>query len=262
MAYISPNLTAIANAVKKTSTALTRDFNELEHLQNSVHNDGRFAQRSYEKVIKTLTEELAKFKPAYGVVCRSQDAIPASNNYFLISPIDGYTNFAHGNGAFAVSVAMVENGVITAGVVYNPVYDELFFAEKGSGAFKEGFRSHERIRVAGNKAAEKSLIACPADATVLQNALALSPNVIVKGSTALNLAYLASGKVDVAIAKNALPQEIAAGILLIKEAGGYVLALGETDVRSEDLNKVLFSGNLIACNEALRQKTANAMANK
>ncbi|MCI7420309.1 MAG: inositol monophosphatase family protein [Alphaproteobacteria bacterium] len=259
MAYISTALTAMANAVKKASIALSRDFNELEHLQ-SGHNDGRFAQRSYEKVEKTLKEELAKLKPAYAFISKKEDTIPASGNYFLVAPIDGYANFAHGNGNFAVSVAMVENSVVVDAVIYSPVYDELFFAEKGCGAFKEGFRSHERLRVAGAKIAEQALIGSGADAELFRKALSLSKNVQVKGVNSLDLAYLAAGKLDIVASADNLPQTIAAGMLLVKEAGGYIVALGETDVRSEDFAKVLFGGALIASNEALRKKAADTFA--
>lgn len=259
MAYISTALTAIANAVKKASVALSRDFNELEHLQ-SGHNDGRFALRSYEKVEKTLQEELAKLKPTYTFISKKDDVIPASGNYFLVTPIDGFANFAHGNGNFAVSVAMVENSVVVDAVVYNPVYDELFFAEKGCGAFKEGFRSHERLRVAGTKMAEQALIGCGTNAELFRKSLSLSKNVLVKGTSSLDLAYLAAGKLDIVVSADNLPQAIAAGMLLVKEAGGYIVALGETDVRSEDFAKVLFGGALIASNEALRQKAANTLA--
>lgn len=260
MPYISPALTAIANAAKKASVALTRDFNELEHLQSSVHNDGSFAQRSYDKVEKILREELAKLKPTYAFISKKGGTIPASGNYFLVEPIDGMANFAHGNGHFALSVAMVENNVIVDAVIYNPVYDELFFAEKGCGAFKEGFRSHERLRVSGCKNPQRTLIGCNADVQIMQKALSLSENVTVKGSVALDLAYAAAGKLDIVISANNPAYTLAAGMLLVKEAGGYIFAIGETDIRTENLNNVLFGGNIIATNEALRQKTAEAAA--
>ncbi|MDO4161970.1 MAG: inositol monophosphatase family protein [Pseudomonadota bacterium] len=259
MAYISPVLTAMANAVKKATIALTRDFNELEHLQ-SGRNDGRFAAHSYEKVEKILKEELAKIKPSFAFVSQKNDAIPANGNCFLLAPIDGFACFAHGNGSFAVSAALMENGIVTHAVIYSPVYDELFFAEKGCGAFKEGFRSHERLRVSGNKNSEQALIGCSANADLFKKALNLSTTVLVKGSSALDLAYLAAGKLDIAVSSDNLPQTIAAGMLLVKEAGGYIVALGETDVRSEDFNQVLFGGALIATNEALRQKAADILA--
>lgn len=259
MPYISPSLTAIASAVKRAAIAVTRDFNELEHLQSSINNDGIFASRSAEKVEKTLKEELAKSKP-YPIVSKTTDAIPADGNYFLATSIDGYANFAHGNANFAISVALVENNTIVDAVIYSPIYDELFFAEKGCGAFKEGFRNHERLRVAGCKQPNRSLIAINADVENLQKALTLSSNITIKGSVALDLAYLASGKLDIVISSKNAPAKIAAGILLIKESGGYIFSIGDKDIRSEDLNKVLFSGEIVATNEALRQKVAETMA--
>lgn len=257
MAYISPSLTLMTGAAKKAAVALARDFNELEHLQTSVHNDGKFALHSYEKAKKILQEELLKLKPNYAFVAEKTDSLPASGNYFAVNTIDGLSNFAHGNTRFAMSIAMVENNVISAAVVYNPITDEMFFAEKGAGAFKEGFRNHERLRVAKSKNIEYALFGCSADSLLLQKTLQTSANLNVSGSTALDLAYLAAGKLDVVAATNMSLQSLAAGILLVKEAGGYIIAMGETDVRTEDLSKVLISGKIIACNEALRQKSAD-----
>jgi myo-inositol-1(or 4)-monophosphatase len=260
MAYISPVLTAIAGAVKKASTALVRDFNELEHLQSSVHNDGSFASRSYDKAEKILGEELAKVRPNYPFVCKKNATIPAGGNYFLVDPIDGLVNFAHGNGCFAMSVALVENNVLTDAVVYNPVSDELFFAEKGCGAFKEGFRSHERLRVAARKELKNALIGCSPDVENIKKALSVSPNLSVKSTTALDLAYVAAGKFDAVISANNPPYASGAGLLLVKEAGGYAFMIGETDVRTENITNVLLNGNIVATNEALRQKIAIAVA--
>ncbi len=260
MPYVSPSLTTIVNSVKKAANPLGRDFNELEHLQNSVHGGDMFAMRSYERVRNILREELAKFKPNYAFVCEKNDAIPPHGNYFMINAIDGYNNFAHGNANFAISVAMIENNTIVSGVVYNPIRDEMFFAEKGSGAFKEGFRSHERIRIAGGKDVARALIGCGSDADFIGKAFALSSNVTISGTAALDLAYVAAGKLDIALLTNAEATALAAGILLVKEAGGYIFAIGQTDTRSENLRQALFGGNIFACNEAMRQKIAEIVA--
>ncbi len=260
MAYISPTLTAIANAAKKASIVLTRDFNELEHLQTSLNNDGTFAKRSYEKVEKILKEELLKFKPTHTVISKKTDTIPTNGNYFLITPIDGFINFAHGNGNFSISIALIENNNILDAVIYNPVFDELFFAEKGCGAFKEGFRNHERLRVSVCKNIERSLISCNNDLDIIKKSLELSPNITIKNSVSLDMAYIAAGKTDAVISTNNTAASIAAGILLVKEAGGYVFAIGETDIRSENITRVLFGGQIVATNEHLRQKIANTLA--
>lgn len=260
MAYFSAILTVVIGAVKKAATPMARDFNELEHLQNAQRSDNMFALRSVEKVMRTLKEELAKAKPGFKVIDSLNDKIPASGNYFLVNAADGYVNFSHGNSAFAICVAMVESNVVVDAVVYNPVSDELFFAEKGCGAFKEGFRNHERLRIGGAKNIDGALIYASIDEEVLPKVLKLSKNVRISGATALDLAYVAAAKADAVVAQNAETAAIAAGMLLVKEAGGYVFAIGDKDIRSEDLQKVMVGGNIVATNEALRQKLADALA--
>ena len=260
MAYISPTLTLIIGAVKKTASALGRDFNELEHLQNSVHPDKGFAQHSYEKVQKILREELSKIKAGLPIVTSNKETASATGSYFAVCPIDGFANFAHGNADFAVSVALIEENKVMSAAVYSPITDEMFFAEKGCGAFKEGFRNHERLRVASCKNADKALFACSADSKIINNTLNLTRNLRISGVSSLDLAYLAAGKIDAAAVTTAHISEIAAGVLLVKEAGGYVFEIGQTDVRSENLDKTLASGNLFATNEALKQKIADVLA--
>ncbi|MBQ7632560.1 MAG: inositol monophosphatase family protein [Alphaproteobacteria bacterium] len=259
MAYTSPTLNLMIGAVKKTASALGRDFNELEHLQNSVHGNNSFALRSYEKAHKILQEELSKIKSGYSVVRTQQDCV-LRGNCFTICPIDGFDNFAHGNATFAISAALIENNIAIASVIYSPINDELFFAEKGSGAFKEGFRNHERLRVAACKNAERALIATNTDAKAVQSALSVSTNLRISGSTSLDLAYVAAGKIDVAIAVESDFCALSAGTLLVKEAGGYVFAIGETDTRSENLQSALYGCSIFATNEALKQKIADATA--
>lgn len=260
MAYVSPTLTLMIGAVKKASSALIRDFNELEHLQSSVNVEEGFARRSYEKAQRILTEELAKIKSGYKIICDADSSSLPHGNCFLLAPIDGYVNFAHANGHFAVSVALIENDAIVAAVISNPISDELFFAEKGSGAFKEGFRSHERLRVSGAKKIENTLIASAGCAELLQKVMQNCPHVIVSGSTALDLAYVAAGKLNAVISEKNNPNNIAAGMLLVKEAGGYIFEIGEKDIRTENLTSVLHSGRIIATNEALRGRLAELTA--
>ena len=260
MAYLSPVLSLMINALKKASGSLARDFNELEHLQSATHKDVMFAQRAFERTERVLKEELSKIKAEYPVIVENDKILPNVENYFLLCPIDGFSNFAHANENFAISVALVEKNAVIAGAIYNPVSDEMFFAEKGSGAFKEGFRNHERLRIAGTKQPEKALIASCAEADLLQKVFKISPNVVISGCVALDLAHLAAGKTDAVITVNNTPATLAAGMLLVKESGGYVFAIGETDTRSEDLNKALFGGNIIATNEAMKQKIAEMSA--
>lgn len=260
MAYLSPALTLVTGAIKKASVPLVRDFNELEHLQNTARGGRPFAQMAYERTADILKEEFAKIKPGYPVIIRADDSLPANGNFFMLSPVDGFDCFAHANASFAISAALVENNVLTAAVVCNPVTDETFFAEKGSGAYKEGFRNHERLRVPGSKYLENALIACSADGALLGSVCEVTKNVVVSGSAALDLAYMAAGKSDAVITLGNAPSSLAAGILLVKEAGGYVFAAGETDVRSENLTKALLSGSIFAAGEPLLKKTAELTA--
>lgn len=262
MAYLSPLLTLMIAAVKKAANPVIRDFNELEHLQNSVHGDNTFALRSYEKVQKILHEELSKARSGTVILSDGKGTVPAAGSCFLVSPLDGFAGFAHGNPHFAVSVALAENGVLKDAVIYNPITDEMFFAEKGSGAFKEGFRNHERLRISGNKNIDKAIFLCNADAAIINSILSVSPYLMISGSTTMDLAYLAAGKADAVVCTGASPISMAAGMLLVKEAGGYIFAIGDTDIRSENLSAVLADGNLVASNEPLRQKISGLLAKK
>lgn len=182
-------------------------------------------------------------------------------------------NFAHGIPYFAVSVATYENGQITAGVVYNPVTEECYFAERGSGAYKEGFRNHVRLRVS----ARKELGECMVVAKTLpvyehehevECCRKIQAHLVPKvnacrsfGATTLDLAYVAAGKLDAVVSSSNQTSEIAAGLLLVKEAGGTVLDIDQKDVRSEDLDTVLRSGDIIACNANIGKKISDLLNN-
>ena len=128
MSYLSPFMTQLISAVKKASGSLNRDFSEIEQLQSSVKGYKEFVVMSYGKVERALRTELAKIRPDYPIAI---DGLPKPKGpYFIVSPIDGLSNFAHGVAHFAVSVAVFENDTITAAVVYNPASDEMYFAEK------------------------------------------------------------------------------------------------------------------------------------
>ena len=265
MAYISPMLTNIVNAVKKASVNLNRDFSEIERLQNSVKGSIDFTKIAFDKIQKGLRNEISKVMPIVPVVFVGQK-VPQEGMYFAVSGIEGLPNFAHGNPEFAISVALIDGQTILDAVVYNPARDELFFAEKGKGAFKEGFRSHERLRVAARQELEGALVAVKPNANdaetsakIINNSLMLCKDVRVSGAVALDLAYVAAGKFDGVIAPSSMLASIAAGILLVKEAGGLVLDMEQDDTRTEDLPMVLNSGNLMAASFNLSQKIAKIL---
>lgn len=259
MSYISPSLTLLISAVKKAANSLNRDFSEIEKLQSSVKNHKEFVVASYGKIERALRNELGKIRPDYAIV---NDSASLKGTCFVVSPLDGLSNFAHGIAHFAVSVAVCENGVITSAVVYNPANDELFFAEKGKGAYKEGFRNHERLRVSSRKDLPDALIATLVSYKKdikeyfdLNNRLvSATDNIRVFGSVALDLAYVASGKLDAAVSLANQFSGFAAGLLLVKEAGGYIYDVNQKDIRTENLSEVMDSGNLIAVNAELGKK--------
>ncbi len=265
MAYISPMLTNIVAAVKKASVNLNRDFSEIERLQNSVKGSLDFTRVAFDKIQKGLKLELGKVLPALPTIMVN-DKTPKDGMFLVVSGIEGLANFAHGNPEFAISAALMNGQTILCGVVYNPARDELFFAEKGKGAFKEGFRSHERLRVAAKQELDGALVAVKPDvnnaelsAKIINNVLALCKDVRVSGSVALDLAYVASGKLDAVIAPQTMLASMAAGVLLVKEAGGMALELEQADTRTEDLAAVLNSGNLAAVSFNLSQKIAKVL---
>lgn len=260
MSYLSPTLTVLISAVKKAANNLNRDFSEIEQLQSSVKNHKEFVVSSYGKVDRAIRMELAKVKPDYPIA--ADGAARPKGPYFMVSPLDGLSNFAHGIAHFAISVAVIENDVITAAVIYNPASDEMFFAEKGKGAYKEGFRNHERLRVSARKDLPEALISTLVsyksdikDYMHIHNSIvSATDNVRIFGSVALDLAYVAAGKLDAAVSLGNKTADIAAGLLLVKEAGGYVFDVNQKDIRTENINAVLASGNVVAVNANMNTK--------
>jgi len=247
MSYISTSLNFLMTSVKKAGGSLTRDFNEIEQLQSSVKGHREFVAAARERTLKALRNELQKGRPNYAVVVDGE-AQP-NTPHFLIAPLDGVVNFIHGLPYFAVSAAIVENGVVTAGVIFNPASQELYFAEKGQGAFREGFRSHERLRVSGRKDLGEALVSVD-DSAVLPEA----GDRRIQGCLSLDLAMAAAGRFDAVVSRGNNAAVIAAGMLMVKESGGYVYELNQKDIRTDDLASVLASGNVIAVNAELGRK--------
>lgn len=255
MSYISANLNFLLTAVKKAAGSLTRDFSEIERLQSAVRGHREFAKMAYDRVSQSLRTELQKGRPDYAVVIGGENR--PNTPHFLISPLDGVLNFMHGIPYFAVSVAVSENGKLTAAVIFNPATQDMYFAEQGGGAFKEGYRSHERLRVSARKDVSDALIGT-------LNAADVPPaleNIRIQGSVALDLAYAASGFLDAVIAKDCDAASLAAGILLIKEAGGYVYDPAQKDIRTDNPALAMAGGSLLAVNGELGKKL-HAMLNK
>lgn len=255
MSYLTANMNMLMSAVKKAASSMSRDFSEIEKLQSSVRGHQEFVAAAVKKVEGNLRGELSKARPNYAF---AQDGKPQPNApHFIVSALDGVINFAHGIPHFSISVATVENGVITAAVIYNPATDELYFAEKGNGAYKEGFRNHERLRVSFRKDLPECIFSTLSskENNEVRDRISSEVNALrILGAASLDLAYVAAGKLDATVSLGNSLSEIAAGLLLVKEAGGSVYELHQKDIRSEDLAAVLRSGNIIACNANLGKK--------
>lgn len=246
MSYISPTLKLLINAIKKATNSMNRDFSEIERLLSSVKNHSNFVNSAFERVEKNLHFELAKIKPDYPI---SKELKQNSKTpYFLIAS-DGVENFAHGMGFFTICISLLDaNNNVMISLIYNPAMDELYFAEKGNGAYKEGFRNHERLRVSSRKDIDGAMVST----NFAYDKFAA--NLRVLGAISLELSYLASGKLDAVVAKESNVASLAAGMLLVKEAGGYVYELNQKDIRSENLVDILNSANIVATNNSLNKK--------
>ena len=202
-------------ASEKASKILIRDFGEIEKLQVSKKGPDDFVTNSDLKAEKIIIEELKKAKPNYSVISEENgtEKNKDKDNTWIIDPIDGTVNFLHGIPHFAISIALKSKNEIVSGLIYDPIKDELFFAEKNNGAF---FNNH-RIRVSKKNNLENCLF-------VTGGKIKNEPDFLYRksGCAALDLAYVASGRYDGCFQKNLNLWDIAAGIVLVKEAGGMI----------------------------------------
>jgi myo-inositol-1(or 4)-monophosphatase len=218
-------------AAIKAGRGLKRDFGEVENLQVSVKGPGDFVTAADKRAEKVLYEELAKARPGYGFILEESGEIEGSDksHTWIIDPLDGTTNFLHGLPIFGISIGLVREGQIVAGLVYNPANDDMFIAEKGQGAYL----NNRRLRVAARRDLSDALIGCgvphlgKADGHAqfkaeLAAVMAKAGNVRRLGSAALDLCYVAAGNYDGFWERGLKSWDMAAGIIMIKEAGGFV----------------------------------------
>ena len=236
MKSISANLNLMIKASEKASKILIRDFGEIENLQVSRKGPRDFVTNSDIKVEKIIFEELKKARPNYSFISEEKgyENNKDTSNTWVIDPIDGTINFLHGIPHFAISIALKTNNEIVSGLIYDPIKDEMFFAEKDNGAF---FNNH-RIRVSKKNNLNDCLFAT--GGKINQN-LDL-PN-RKSGCAALDLAYVASGRYDGYFQNDLNLWDIAAGIILIKEAGGII---NEIDLSQTQNLKVIASSTDIS----------------
>jgi myo-inositol-1(or 4)-monophosphatase len=253
MAYSSPALNVMVAAARKAARPLTRDFNELENLQISMKGPADFVTSADKRTEKILIEELSRARPGYGFLGEEGGAVVGADttHRFIIDPIDGTTNFMHGIPHFAISIGLEREGQMVAGVIYNPVTDELYTAEKGHGAYL----NNKRLRVASRKELAPAVIAtglpflgkeghaqASAEIAAVSN---VSSGIRRMGAASLDMAYVAAGRFDGFWERGLKPWDVAAGIVLIREAGGMVGDLqGGTDM--------LTGGTILCANEYLQ----------
>ena len=215
MNSISPNLNLMIKASEKASEILIRDFGEVEKLQVSLKGPNNFVTNADRKVEKIIIEELEKSKKNFSILTEESGFIKNKDkdNFWIIDPIDGTTNFLNGVPHFCISIALLFEKEIIAGVIYDPIKDEIFYAEKNGGSFL----NNKSIRVSK----KNNVSGCLYGVNFRKN---LPENLIIRntGSAALDLAYVSCGRFDGCLQKNVNLWDIAAGTVLIKEAGGIV----------------------------------------
>jgi myo-inositol-1(or 4)-monophosphatase len=248
MATRSALFTVMDRAVRKAGRALVRDFGEVENLQVSVKGPGDFVSNADRRAEATLREELARARPGYGFLMEESGEVAGDGLHrWIIDPLDGTTNFLHSIPHFAISVALERGKDVVAGMIYNPVLDEMYWADRGHGAFL----NDRRLRVSARRDLSSAVIGTgipfqtrgdhPAYLKTLAAVMARTAGVRRIGAAALDLAYVAAGRFDGFWESDLNAWDVAAGILMVREAGGFV---EDIDGRDTALN----TGNIIATN--------------
>jgi myo-inositol-1(or 4)-monophosphatase len=254
MPYLSPALNVMVAAARKAGRALVRDFGELENLQISKKGPADFVSTADSRTERILVEELTRARPGYGFLLEEAGVVEGRDktHRFIIDPIDGTTNFLHGIPQFSISIALEREGTLVSALVFNPVTDELYIAERGHGAYL----NDRRLRVAARQQLSDVLVASGAPflgkqgrkefLAELDAIISSTAGMRRFGSAALDLAWTASGRFDAFWERNLKPWDVAAGILLVREAGGVV-----TDLDGRDY--MMDCGHILAANQALHR---------
>ena len=245
MQSISANLNIMIKAAEKASRALIRDFGEVEKLQVSIKGPSDFVSNADLKAEKIIIEELQKARPYYSIISEEDgsEINKDKNNTWIIDPIDGTTNFLHGVPHFAISIALRSGDEIVSGVIYDPIKDEMFYAERENGAFF----NNQRIRVSKKRELNSCLFATGGFS---KNEVDLPLR--KSGSAALDIAYVAAGRYDGYFQNDLNLWDIAAGIIILKEAGGMI---NEIDLSQNENIKIRASS--MAINDKMLEKLNN-----
>jgi myo-inositol-1(or 4)-monophosphatase len=247
-------LNVMVQAAMKAGRSLSRDFGEVQNLQVSMKGPGDYVSQADRKAEEIVFTELSKARPGYAFLMEERGAVEGEDaqHRWIVDPLDGTTNFLHGIPLFSVSIALERQGQVVAGVVYNPAMDELYTAERGGGAFM----NDRRLRVAGRSKLTDAVIGCGVPhlgrgqhgnfLIELRNVMAEVSGVRRLGSAALDLAYVAAGRMDGFWETGLSSWDIAAGILLVREAGGFVSDM-------DGAQDMLDNGEVVAGNEVIQR---------
>jgi len=260
----SPQINIITRACLKASRSLIRDFGEIENLQVSTKGPGDFVTSADKRTEKIIIQELQKAHPDYGIITEESGSINTANknNRWIIDPIDGTTNFLNGIPQFAISIGYEEESEIKCGVIFDPIKNEMFCAEKGNGAYL----NNSRIRVSNKKKLKDALLVTggPRQSSKIKKEIfsefvEVSNNILSPvrkfGSAALDLAYVACGRFDGYWQRELNYWDVAAGIIILKEAGGFVNFF-------EENNKDPLKRNILASNSNIHDEFSNLIIKK
>jgi myo-inositol-1(or 4)-monophosphatase len=226
-------LNVMVQSALKAGKSLTRDFGEVQNLQVSLKGPGDYVTQADRRSERIVREELLKARPTYGFLGEESEEIKGTDgaHRWIVDPLDGTTNFLHGIPMFAVSIALERNGEIVAGVIYNPATDDLYTSEKGGGAFV----NDRRLRVSARKNLSDSVVGCSVPhlgqgmhgryLVQLRHVMGEVAGIRGFGAASLDLAYVAAGRLDGFWEEGLKSWDIAAGLILIREAGGFVSEL-------------------------------------
>jgi myo-inositol-1(or 4)-monophosphatase len=258
----SANLNIMLKAARKAGRALVKDFREVENLQVSSKAAGDFVTKADTSAEDLLREELLGARPTYGFLGEETGETPGSDptRRWIVDPLDGTTNFLHGLPHWAVSIALQHKGQIVAGVIYDAAKDEMFFAEKGTGAWM----NETRIRVSDRHRLIESIFATgiphggrrelPATIQDLARLTPASAGVRRWGAAALDMAYVAAGRYDGYWERGLKPWDVAAGIVIVREAGGFVQPINPD-------GDILTDGEVVCANEPIFDGFAKVIRN-
>jgi myo-inositol-1(or 4)-monophosphatase len=255
-------INVMTKAARRAGRTLKRDFGEVEKLQVSLKGPANFVSAADRRAEEILFEELRKARPGYGFLGEEggrQEGDDKSHTW-IVDPLDGTTNFLHGIPQFCISIALEREGTIVAGLIYNPANEELFTAERGKGAFL----NDQRLRVAGRQRLADAVVACGlphlgrGNLELFRREFADVQGKVAGirrfGSAALDLSWIAAGRFDGYWERNLSPWDVAAGLLMVREAGGFV-----TDLDGKDA--MLSKGEVLAGNDTMHRELLRLIRN-